>query len=496
MQYQSFPDAKGGSRSLDKLKALRLPPLKGKRFLDVGCNEGFFCGYALFDGASRVVGMDNSATAIGKAALRFPEAVFLNQSWQALPDGPFDVITLLSALHYAEDQAGLIHSLMAILADDGLLILEIGMAPGTEDAWVSIRRDIDERYFPTRKKLGNELQDYAWKIIGHSVNQVGDPLPRYVVHVRKLKPYAWLLMREPGSGKSTIGRRMFGGKPGIPVISGDQAYLQVFEGQHQVSDKLRALVNEEFTTASIDRLTRHLMEQGLAGEMVALWVSLAGFREFVLDSYVPETYRPQVKDALHSQGYYPMELCWDNEPITDAQLACEKANGYQLYLKEVIGDRPAECVRITRQLGNDLKPWVRWHLDSPTEGEWLINTGTFRVAGWLVTANQLEDVFEIYVSGRQGDRQFKPEQVRIDVLRALFGRETHAPLFWQLHPCGFSFELPAHWLETGFELGMVSANRHMPLAFIANTQRIPHKTEHLGLRLARRLLRYCGKRPD
>lgn len=44
--YQSFPDQAGGSHSFDKLTQLRLPPLAGRSFLDVGCNEGFFCGFA------------------------------------------------------------------------------------------------------------------------------------------------------------------------------------------------------------------------------------------------------------------------------------------------------------------------------------------------------------------------------------------------------------------------------------------------------------------
>ncbi|GAA3528192.1 methyltransferase domain-containing protein [Zobellella aerophila] len=496
MQYQSFPGVKGDSQSLLKLKALRLPPLQGKRFLDVGCNEGFFCGYALFDGATRVVGIDNSATALGKAALRFPEAVFINQSWTSLPEGPFDVITLLSALHYAEDQADLIHRLMASLANDGLLVLEISMAPGTEDEWVRVRRAIDERYFPTCKKLGTELKDYAWKLIGHSVNQAGDPLQRYVVHVRKLKPYAWLLMQDPGSGKSTISRRMFGGKPGVPVVSGDHAYLRVFEGQLEVSDKLRTLINEEFSTASIDRVTRRVMAQGLAEEVVALWVDQAGFRDFVLDSYVPEAYRQQIKDSLQSLGYFPVELCWDNTPLTDSKLACEKANGYQTHLKDVVRARPADCVRITRRLRDDVTPRVRWHLDSPANGEWLVNEGTFKVAGWLVTEDHLEREFEIYVAGRQGHLQFKPQQRRLDVLRALFGSEDHAPPFWQSRPCGFSFELPAHWLEAGFELGMISGSRHVPLAFVAHARLSSRKTESLGMRLARSFMRYRGRRPD
>ena len=61
VQYQTFDDAKGASKSAEKLKALQLgqlrnrhseaTPLKGLSVLDLGCNEGFFCGEALRQGA-------------------------------------------------------------------------------------------------------------------------------------------------------------------------------------------------------------------------------------------------------------------------------------------------------------------------------------------------------------------------------------------------------------------------------------------------------------
>ena len=55
-QYQSFPGVKGSSESLAKLRALRLPSLQDKRFLDVACTEGFFCAYARFDVSAEVCG--------------------------------------------------------------------------------------------------------------------------------------------------------------------------------------------------------------------------------------------------------------------------------------------------------------------------------------------------------------------------------------------------------------------------------------------------------
>ncbi|GHA12378.1 class I SAM-dependent methyltransferase [Oceanisphaera arctica] len=471
MQYQSFPGVKGSSTSLQKLAALRLPSLTGKRFLDVGCNEGFFCGYALFNCASQVVGMDKSAHAISKASVRFPDAEFINQSWDSLPTGPFDVITLLSALHYAEDQAELIHKLMALLADNGLLVLELSLAPGKQDEWVKVKRAIDERYFPTRNKLNKILQGYAWKVIGHSVMQAGDPQQRYVVHIRKFKPYAWLLMQEPASGKSTISRRMFGGKPDTKIISGDHIYQQMSQGEFELSHKMRNLVAADFSTATIDKTTLKVLEQGLAGELAQLWADRAGFRDFVLDSYVPAEYRQQIKAALQSLGYFPVEVSWDDyTPLTKVQESTNSARQYETYLKKEQSALACECVRVSKQLKKELKTLIQWHLDSPGSGKWCTGTETICVAGWAVTRDYLKTSYRLYVSGPEGEAQFTPEKTRTDVLDDVFGSAETAPAFWQDHPCGFSFELPASWLESGFELGLVIHDARIPLAHIAISQ--------------------------
>ena len=124
-QYQSFPDAAGDSLTLDKLKTLHLPELSGKSFFDVGCNEGFFCGFAHFQGATRVLGIDQSAAYLARARKRFPACEFREQDWTSLPDERFDVILLASALHYAEDQTALIGALVERLAEDGVLVLEL-----------------------------------------------------------------------------------------------------------------------------------------------------------------------------------------------------------------------------------------------------------------------------------------------------------------------------------------------------------------------------------
>jgi SAM-dependent methyltransferase len=204
MTYQTFPGKRGVSASLDKLIALRLPPLTGKRFLDVGCNKGFFCGYALFDAASQVVGIDRSKASLDLARQRFPTAEFHNQSWDTLPEGSYDVILLASALHYAEDQEALIHRLMSRLAEDGTLVLELGIVDAPKDEWVLIKRNIDERFFPTWGKISAILEKYKWKRVGCSVSQGGDETRRYVLHVHHGKSDALRMSKTTASIPESI----------------------------------------------------------------------------------------------------------------------------------------------------------------------------------------------------------------------------------------------------------------------------------------------------
>lgn len=114
--YQSFPYRTGASNSPGKLTRLYLPPLAGRSFLDVGCNEGYFCGFAFFDGAAKAVGIDIREDALTTARRLFPQCEFRLQNWGSLdPDERFDVILCASALHYANDQEALIHTLVAHL---------------------------------------------------------------------------------------------------------------------------------------------------------------------------------------------------------------------------------------------------------------------------------------------------------------------------------------------------------------------------------------------
>lgn len=309
-QYQSFPGAAGDSMTLDKLKALRLPSFAGKRFLDVGCNEGFFCGYAIYDGASRSVGLDQSALFIERARKHFPQCEFVQSSWDTLPEGPFDVILLASALHYAHDQAALIHTLVDCLAPDGVLVLELGIAPSPRSDWVKVTRGIDERDFPTMLKLREVLEPYAWKWMGPSISQGGDPVPRHVVHISRPRPLAYLLMQPPAYGKTSIARSLFV-PAGVPVVSGDDVLLQIAKGNREAPDRLRRLVAEDYSPFRLDQLIRRAFNEGCGADLVGIWIEESGGGSFALDMYVPPEEHAHVAQTLDAAGYLPVTLNWD-----------------------------------------------------------------------------------------------------------------------------------------------------------------------------------------
>lgn len=312
VQYQSFPGASGDSRTLDKLKALRMPDLEGRSFLDVGCNEGFFCGFAKFQGAGMVVGIDSSAPFIERARKRFPDCVFMHQTWDVLPQEAFDTILLASALHYAEDQAELIHRLVKKLTRDGVLVLEVGIVPSAKSEWIRVKRGIDERIFPSMPKLREVLADYAWKWMGPSVSQDGDPVARHVIHVSRRRPLAYLLLQPPAYGKSTLAAGLFP-KAGVAVVSGDQLLGEVANGIVQAPDDLAKAIKENYSPFRIDQTIQRMFDAGLGPQLVRFWAKHGGLRDFALDVYVPAASHGLVESVLADLGYLPVLLRWERQ---------------------------------------------------------------------------------------------------------------------------------------------------------------------------------------
>ena len=376
--YQSFPGAPGDSLSLQKLKAFRLPSLVGRSFLDVGCNEGFFCGYASFDGARRVVGLDRSAPVIDQARVRFPDCEFLNQTWDRIPPGPFDVILLASALHYAKDQGLLIRQLMAELSPEGTLVLELGVHAGTRDEWMPVARVSDEALFPTWRKLQGVLAPYAWKNIGPSAMQQGDSIPRHVIHVRHRKPIAYLLMEPSGFGKSSICRTLFE-RAAVTIISGDTIIGGIADGRILVSPELAAIVKAHYSPVRIDQVVTNIAKTGLLKALVDIWLKEAGMQDVALDAFVPSEFHQVVLDVVSAAGYMPVKLSWNrvgqDPPSNEAVI--RRAEAYFATLQGAnVGADAADfgvALPFKRAFG--------------TVEEIVVENGTLAVSGWALDEN-------------------------------------------------------------------------------------------------------------
>lgn len=376
-QYQSFPGAAGDSRTLDKLKALRLPCLEGRSFLDVGCNEGFFCGFAQFQGAARVVGVDHAEHFIERARQRFPGCEFRQQGWEKLPEGAFDVILLASALHYAEDQPALIRALVERLSDSGTLVLELGIVSSRKAEWIDVKRGIDERAFPSMPMLREVLSGYAWKWMGPSIQQDGDPVARHVVHISRRRPVAYLLMQPPGYGKSSIASGLFP-RADIPVVSGDEQIGLVAKGKMKASEALRTAIKEDYSPFHLDQTIQRIFAQGLGSDLLALWLGQESGGDVALDVYVPSAHQGEIERLLEDRGYFPVQLRWERvgqAPLPEAAMA-ERAEAFYLSMLDAPMDsREGEAQR------------NRWDPVGFVDDVAMDSGGQLVIRGWAIDEN-------------------------------------------------------------------------------------------------------------
>lgn len=401
-QYQSFPGAPGDSLTLEKLKTLRLPEMAGKAFLDVGCNEGFFCGFAKFQGAARAVGQDHTPGFVARAAARFPGCEFHVGDWATLPEGPFNVILLASALHYATDQEALIHRLVDMLTDDGVLILELGIVTSKTSQWVSVQRESDLRDFPTMPLLRQVLKPYAWKWMGPSVGQSGDPVSRHVLHVSKRRRTAYLLMHPPAYGKSSIAHSLFAARKDTPVVSGDQTIGKLVSGDLSGPERMLEVLRRDYSPFRIDQAIQRIFDAGLGGALVEVWLAQAGARDFALDMYVPSAHQPAVRQALSEAGYLVVTLDWERPGSILIPEATLVARAEEFYLSML--DAPALAATAAGMQG---------FVD-----EIDMVDGRLRLRGWVADGQcRGAERIEVRIDGRSMAQVEVQKQLRPDVQR-------------------------------------------------------------------------------
>ena len=117
------------------------------------------------------------------------------------------MILFLSAIHYEPEPAALLRKLAGHLAPGGTLIVECGIASGRGKAWRSVTRADGKRRYPTLDLfVGEVCQPFATRMVGPSVAQSGDPVPRRVFHCALKESMALIVIGPSRSGKSTLAR--------------------------------------------------------------------------------------------------------------------------------------------------------------------------------------------------------------------------------------------------------------------------------------------------
>jgi len=109
--FEIVGDYQTEKRMKQKLQAIPLPNLKGKRVLDIGCDHGFWCHHASTLGASYVLGVDRGRFVRGAGhvhlaeqnnAQGWPNCEFveynLGEVWPIL--GVFNVVFCFSTYHH------------------------------------------------------------------------------------------------------------------------------------------------------------------------------------------------------------------------------------------------------------------------------------------------------------------------------------------------------------------------------------------------------------
>ncbi len=115
--------------------------LTGKRVLDLGCGEGWFCGVALNAGARSVVGVDPSKLMLERARASVPDnrASFVHAFAEDARFGPssFDVVVSILALHYVQDFKTVVDTAASWLVSHGVFVMVI------EHPVATCQREID-----------------------------------------------------------------------------------------------------------------------------------------------------------------------------------------------------------------------------------------------------------------------------------------------------------------------------------------------------------------
>lgn len=129
-QYAEMPRSREGLAAAGEWHQLQplFPPLRGMRFLDLGCGYGWHCRYAREQGAAEILGIDLSRRMIeeaqrrGGGGIRYALCAIEDYDY---PEGAWDCVVSNLALHYIEDLDGVFQKVYRTLSPGGCFLFNI-----------------------------------------------------------------------------------------------------------------------------------------------------------------------------------------------------------------------------------------------------------------------------------------------------------------------------------------------------------------------------------
>lgn len=130
-QYAQMPRSQEGLSAAGEWHQLQplIPPLKGKRVLDLGCGYGWHCKYAVEQGAGEVLGIDQSEKMLEEALRRNRDEGLryrlCGMEEYEYPKEAWDCVISNLALHYVADLEKVFRKVYRTLKPGGVFLFNI-----------------------------------------------------------------------------------------------------------------------------------------------------------------------------------------------------------------------------------------------------------------------------------------------------------------------------------------------------------------------------------
>ena len=213
-KYSRMDRSTKGLAGAGEWPALRrmLPPLKGKRLLDLGCGFGWHCRYAVEQGAASALGVDISQKmlAVAREKTDDPRISYVCAAIEdaELPPAAFDLVISSLALHYVASFADVCRKTADCLVSGGDFVFSVEhpvfTAYGNQDWYRDEKGNIlhwpVDRYFTEGRReavfLGEPVVKYHKTLTTylHTLLQTGF----VITGVEEPQPTADMLREVPG----------------------------------------------------------------------------------------------------------------------------------------------------------------------------------------------------------------------------------------------------------------------------------------------------------